>query len=93
MSLGIFTDNVINLAIESCLVSEIPKIFTTADVGAMAVDKLKELASESEEVQAERQMLQEQVEILRRGLEECKRHKPRGVAGMLVGRRPGRRKR
>ena len=82
MSLEIFTDNVINLAIENCLVCDIPNILTTTEVGGMKEDRLKALASESEEVQAHRTMLQEQVDILRRGLQKCKQHQPRESACM-----------
>ncbi|KAJ9138988.1 Interferon-induced GTP-binding protein Mx3 [Coniochaeta hoffmannii] len=82
MSLGIFTDNVINLAIENCIVCDIPNILTTTEVGGMKEDRLKALASESEEVQAQRIMLQEQVDILRHGLQKCKQHKPRESASL-----------
>lgn len=81
MSLGTFTDNVINLAIESCLLCDIPKILTTTEVGEMNEGKLNELASESEDDQAQRQMLQAQVGILRSGLQECDKHRRREFMG------------
>ncbi|KAK4129909.1 hypothetical protein BT67DRAFT_253357 [Trichocladium antarcticum] len=77
MSLRTFIDNVINLAVESCLVCDVPTILTPRKVDGMSVDRLKELASESAEVEAERQMLREETDALREGLRRCQQHRPR----------------
>jgi len=79
MSLGTFTDNVINLAIEGCLVVDIPSILTTVAVDEMSDETVNEVASESDDIQATRRVLQDQVRVLRRGLQECKQHRLRGI--------------
>jgi hypothetical protein len=73
LSLNTFTANVINLAVENCLISDLPTILTPSTVIRMSEERLKELASESEEVQLERQTLLHEVKILRSGLEKCQR--------------------
>lgn len=87
MSLRTFIDNVINLAVESCLVYDIPAILTPRKVDAMNPDELKELASESEEVEKQRLHLQGEVKILRQGLQKCQKHKTREVTGTSNGQR------
>ncbi|KAL2256669.1 hypothetical protein VTK26DRAFT_1324 [Humicola hyalothermophila] len=77
MALRTFTDNVINLAIESCLIFDIPNILAPTKVNAMSPDKLAELVAETEEVQTERKLLQEQTKLLREALSKCQRHKHR----------------
>ncbi|KAJ9130724.1 Interferon-induced GTP-binding protein Mx3 [Pleurostoma richardsiae] len=76
MSLRTFTENVINLAVEGCLVCDLPSILTTRKVDKMPDDILRELALESEEVQIERQILQEEVKMLEEALTRCNRHRP-----------------
>jgi hypothetical protein len=76
MSLRTFTDNVINLAVESCLVRHIPEVLTPRSVEKMGIGELNELAAESEALQRQRLHLQEQVRILSEGLLKFQRHKP-----------------
>ncbi|KAK4116856.1 hypothetical protein N656DRAFT_701720 [Canariomyces notabilis] len=84
MSLRTFVDNVINLAVESCLVCDIPGILTPRKVDKMTADQLAELAAESDEVQSQRLALQNEVRILREGLRRCQRHRPRELTGESV---------
>ena len=70
-------DTVVNLAVENCLISEVPNILTARKVDAMTVDELKELASESEETQMNRSRLLDEVRILKEGYRKCQKHKPR----------------
>ncbi|KAM5378633.1 hypothetical protein ACJZ2D_004432 [Fusarium nematophilum] len=79
MSRRTFTDNVINLAIESCLVRDIPDILTPTKVHRMTEERLEELAGESEDSKARRQSLKEEIDILRQGLAQCLRYRPRPV--------------
>ena len=72
-----FKDNVVNLAVENCLIADVPNILTGRKVDAMTVDELRELASESEETQMNRSRLQDEVRILREGLRKCRKHKPK----------------
>jgi hypothetical protein len=83
MSRRTFTDNVINLAIESCLICHIPDILTPTMVDSMDKERLSELAAESEEITTRRGNLQEEVDILRQGLAQCRRYKPRQMTSKL----------
>lgn len=47
----------------------------------MSKEQLEELASESEEVREERQMLQEETKILAEGLRKCEQNKLRQITG------------
>lgn len=77
MALRTFTDNVINLAVESCLVQDLPNIFTPRQVSNMDESMLQKLAAESPEVCDLRTQLEEDVRLLKEGLERCRPYKPR----------------
>ncbi|KAI0002774.1 P-loop containing nucleoside triphosphate hydrolase protein [Xylariaceae sp. FL0662B] len=88
MSLRTFTDNVIVLAIENCLIRDLPSIFTTEKVNQMDDSELACLASESPEIQVNRNELQAEYDALKRGLELCNKYRPRKVTSLptiLVG--------
>ncbi|KAH7303632.1 P-loop containing nucleoside triphosphate hydrolase protein [Stachybotrys elegans] len=78
-SLGTFIENVINLAIESCLVCDVASIFTPTLVNSMNEERLIELASESPEVRSKRVQMQKEVQTLTEGfkLVSRERHRPR----------------
>lgn len=84
MSRRTFTENVINLAIENCLVSDLADILTAGMVFKMSEDKLRQIASESEEVIAERSRMQDEVAILEQALYKCRLNKPRATTGSLI---------
>ncbi|KAH6847186.1 P-loop containing nucleoside triphosphate hydrolase protein [Chaetomium sp. MPI-CAGE-AT-0009] len=77
MSQKTFVDNIINLAIESCLVHDLTTILTPTKVDGMDSERLRYLASETEDLQRQRQELEQEVTILREGLRKCQRHRPR----------------
>ncbi|KAK2039836.1 hypothetical protein LZ31DRAFT_558404 [Colletotrichum somersetense] len=79
MSLRTFTDNLNNLVIESCLIQDLPAIFTPKLVNRMDDEKLAELAAESEEVQTYRSQLREDIKLLKQGLQQCRRYRIRGA--------------
>ncbi|KAH6886276.1 P-loop containing nucleoside triphosphate hydrolase protein [Thelonectria olida] len=74
-----FTENVINLAVESCLICDIPNILTPTQVDSMTEKRLKELALEPEDVQSRREHLEKEIEALREGKELCYKYRPRTV--------------
>ncbi|OAQ77126.1 dynamin family protein [Purpureocillium lilacinum] len=74
MSLRTFTDNIVNLAIEGCLVCYIPDILTPTKVDGMTNEELEELAAETDDAQSRRDHLQAEIEILREGLEQCRKY-------------------
>ncbi|KAH7122018.1 P-loop containing nucleoside triphosphate hydrolase protein [Dactylonectria estremocensis] len=79
MSRRTFTDNVVNLAIESCLICHIPDILTPTMVDRMSEEELNELATESTGTISRRKRLREEIDILRLGLAKCQRYKPRAI--------------
>lgn len=78
-----FAENVINLAIESCLISEIPNILTPTLVSRLSDDRVAEMAAESEATQLRRRYLEEDIETLHQGLAEYRRFQPRITASEL----------
>lgn len=81
MSLSTFTDNVLILAIENCLIRKIPEMFQSTMVNSMDDEMLARLGSETRSVREEREILQQDLEILGGGLTECRRYRPRDVTG------------
>lgn len=77
MSRRTFTENVITLAIESCLLCDLPDILAPRMVYRMDDSQLKEVAAESEDVQSDRRMLEGEIEALKEGLYKCRRCRPR----------------
>lgn len=77
MGLRTFTDNLINLAIESCLVQDLRNLFTPRLVNDMDHEKLAHFAAESEEVCNYRSQLRDDIKLLQEGLEQCRRYRPR----------------
>ncbi|TRX93943.1 hypothetical protein FHL15_005021 [Xylaria flabelliformis] len=77
ISLGTFAQNVVNLVAENCLVSDLHTILTPSIVVRLNEERLKELASESDEVRGKRKTLQHEIGILREGLMKCRRSRPR----------------
>ncbi|KAG6359457.1 hypothetical protein INS49_012978 [Diaporthe citri] len=65
MALRTFTDNLINLAIESCLVQDLLGLFTPRLVNSMDDRKLAELAAEPEGVRNYRSQLREDIKLLK----------------------------
>lgn len=80
MALQTFTDNLINLGIESCLIQELPSLLSPRFVNRMDDERLAELAAESEEVRNHRAQLRKDIKLLKQGLEQCRRYKPRPTA-------------
>ncbi|KAK8015118.1 hypothetical protein PG990_008414 [Apiospora arundinis] len=79
MALRTFIDNIMILAIENCLVQDIPSIFTTEMVSQMDDAELDRLASESEDIRDERVQLQKEHDALKEGLKHCNRYQERGI--------------
>lgn len=63
----------VNLVTENCLISDLNTILTPALFARMNEDRLRELASESEDVREQRAVLQHEISILMEGLRKCRR--------------------
>ncbi len=81
MSVKTFIENVIILAVENCLICEIPSILSPDKVYAMDDEKLKEIAGESEDVRMDRERLRQEYDALIQGLQNCQKFKPRESIG------------
>ncbi|KAH8903562.1 hypothetical protein BR93DRAFT_190369 [Coniochaeta sp. PMI_546] len=81
MSLRTFTENVIILAVENCLISKLPSMLTLSMVHDMDDEMLIKLAAESPEIAQERLELERDISVLTEGLRICKRHRPRESTG------------
>ena len=76
-----FTDNVINLAQESCLICDIPEILTPIKINSLNAEELNDLAAETESAALRRERLEKESVVLKKGLEQCRRYRPRGIPG------------
>ncbi|KAI5457091.1 P-loop containing nucleoside triphosphate hydrolase protein [Mariannaea sp. PMI_226] len=77
MSRRTFTDNVINLAIENCLISDIPDILTPTRVEQMSKERVEELDAELDDGRPRRTIILGKMDILRQGLVQCQRYMPK----------------
>lgn len=82
MYLTTFTNNVIQLVVEGCLVSAIPEIFTSRIVDRMAKEKLNELAEEHQDIRFQREQLLDETKKLREGFNKCRKFRLRVSPGM-----------
>ncbi|KAF5660725.1 hypothetical protein FDENT_13685 [Fusarium denticulatum] len=67
-----FIDDVSVLAIEACLISKLPSLFTASSVAEMSDEALHLLACENEESATERERLELKQGILEKGLQDLK---------------------
>ncbi|KAH8686356.1 P-loop containing nucleoside triphosphate hydrolase protein [Ilyonectria robusta] len=81
MSLRTFTDNVMILAVENCLISKMSTLFTPMMVLGMDDETLSRLAAESSEIRCERSDLENDIAVLKSGLAICKKYQPRKSTG------------
>jgi hypothetical protein len=68
-----FIDDVAVEVIEAKLVSALDKILDPVSVYQMPTDQVSRIAGEPEETRIEREQLNRQLEVLRNGLDTCKR--------------------
>jgi len=76
MSLSTFTENIMILAVENCLIRKIPDMFASTMITSMEDEVLAKLGSETRKVREERETLQLDLSVLEGGLRECKKYRP-----------------
>jgi hypothetical protein len=76
MTILVLINNIASLAIEQCLLSGLPKIFSSTTIREMNDEKLELVASESRDTRIERERIAERVKILQKGLHTLKRIHP-----------------
>lgn len=81
MSLRVFADNVMTLAIENCLISDIPNILSPDTVYNMTDEEIIKLGSESKQIQGQRDKLQLELKNLRIGLTTCREYRASESSG------------
>ena len=79
-SLRVFTDNIVTLALENCLISDIPNILSPDKFYDMSEETVKTLAAESKEIQRERSELQSQLDKLRQAAHKYGTNQSSGMA-------------
>ncbi|KAM0807103.1 putative GED domain-containing protein [Seiridium cardinale] len=77
ISLRTFTENMVILAIENCLIEDLPHLFTSEKVNQMENEELEQLAAETEELRLERAQVKEEHDSLKKGLEFCSKYRKR----------------
>ena len=84
MSLKAFANNVMILAVENCLISEMPEMLTPDKVQDMSNETVISLASESKQIKREREELLGQLAKLQAGFAACQAYRPRRTVGMFA---------
>jgi len=75
MSLRTFAENVINLAVEGCLVQDLPKILNSSTILDMSENELRNLAQESQDISSTRKSLDEQIKNLSVAVDKCRKQR------------------
>lgn len=83
MSLKVFTDNVIILAVENCLIRQLPSILEPAMVIAMDDQKISELVAEDPDITKRRERLAKELAALQEGLRTCQKRRVAEPGGTL----------
>lgn len=66
-------DDVAHLAVENCLISKLPGLFTPETVAGLRDEDIRQLAAESQDTMAEREVLLAKLDVLSKGLSGLKR--------------------
>ncbi|KAH8700709.1 vacuolar sorting protein [Talaromyces proteolyticus] len=74
IALNVFIDNVASLAVENCLLKDLPELFSPSIVSDLSLEQLQELCQETDAVRDARQEEEEKLRVLEAGLWECKKH-------------------
>ena len=80
MALKRFIDDVATQVIEEKLVAVLENIMSPVSVFEMTAEKVDQIAGESEDSRTLRDQLTRQMDVLRKGLETCKRY-----VGLRIG--------
>ncbi|KAJ9648378.1 hypothetical protein H2201_000502 [Coniosporium apollinis] len=80
-----FIDDVATVVIERCLLQDLANIYCPLSVSSMTDETVHGLAAESEDITAERELLDAKLKALSDGLRTCKRHVVRGPPGTSFG--------
>ncbi|KJZ74483.1 hypothetical protein HIM_06079 [Hirsutella minnesotensis 3608] len=82
-----FTYSICNLAIEGCLIRELPHILTPSKVLSISEELLLETGKEPEELLHKREVTRKEIEELRQILQKLQILKPRGITALTKKRR------
>ena len=82
VAMKVLVDNVATLAIQACLSSHLSELLSPSSIQEMNDGLISAIAAESEENQAERDQLTRKLEVLRSGLDICKRYS--GYVGSAI---------
>ena len=77
-----FVDNVAVQVIEASIVDKLANIFSPLAVAQMTSELVSKVASESQENETQRELLERKLHILKEGMNTCKRHASRHTLGI-----------
>lgn len=84
MSISTFVDNVKLLAIENCLINDMPNILTPEMVLDMSDDMVHRAGAEPPQLESAREDLRHQMDKLHKGLQICQKYRPRHSVGKFL---------
>ena len=71
VALGVFVDNVANLAVENCLVSGLEDLISPSRISQMSDEQINKLTTDSEDVQISRNQLSKRIKVLELAAAAC----------------------
>ena len=77
-----FVDNVAVQVIEASIVNNLAEVFSPLAVARMTAELVSQIAAESRENQTQRELLERRLQILKEGMDTCKRHTSYHMLGM-----------
>ncbi|CZS92502.1 related to interferon-induced GTP-binding protein Mx [Rhynchosporium agropyri] len=78
-----FVDNVAVQIIEASIVNNLANVFNPLAVAQMPSELVAKIAAESQENQTQRELLERKIDILKEGMDTCKRHASRQNLGII----------
>lgn len=79
-----FVDNVAVQVVEAAVVNDLADVFNPLSVAQMSGELVSKIAAESQENQAQRDILERKLAVLKEGMETCKRHVGRHFLGNFL---------
>jgi len=76
-----FVDNVAIQVIEASIVNNLANVFNPLAVVQLTSELVSKIAADSQENQTQRELLERKIDILKEGMDTCKRHAGRQTIG------------
>jgi hypothetical protein len=76
-----FVDNVAVQVIEATIVNNLANVFSPLAVAQMTSELISKIVAESQVAQTQRELLERKIDVLKDGMDTCKRHASRQTLG------------